>query len=287
MTNEQLLNRLNEDIRLRALSEYTHKTYTRNVRKFLEFCGNRNAETLDEKDGRAFLLHLMDENKISNVTINLYNTAIRFFFAVTLNRPVNYLQMPMTKRGTKLPELLTREEIHRRLVDECENLKHKSWFLLAYGSGLRVSEIAALKVADIDSQSMRVFVRGGKGKKDRYTILSKACLQVLRKYWLEYRPKHPQNWLFPGVFPDGVESPDHIKIDAIERAFNRTVERIGVAKDVTIHTLRHCFATHLLEDGASVFQIKELMGHATLRSTQRYIHLANSTTGLTSPADRR
>jgi len=284
MNQEQMLSRLSEDIRLRAFSESTHKTYIRNIRKFLEYCGNRGCEEIEGKDGRAFLLYLMTEKNISNVTINLYNTAIRFFFAVTLDRPVNYLQMPMTKRANKLPELLRRDEIHR-LVSECENLKHKSWFMLAYGSGLRISEIAALKVKDVDSKSMRVFVRGGKGSKDRYTILSKECLCILRRYWIDNRP---MEWLFPGVLQNGgVSLTNHITIGAIERAFNGAVEQIGVTKNVTMHTLRHCFATHLLEDGASIFQIKELLGHATLRATQRYIHLANTTTGLISPADRR
>lgn len=275
----QSLKRMSVDMQMRGLSEHTQRSYNRHVRTFLEFCGKSAAE-LGEIDARDFLIHLLQEGKLQAGSINQNNAAIRFFFAVTLNRTLNYLQLPRFKKHKALPEILTREET-QRLIGECRNVKHKSYFLLAYGGGLRVSEIAALRIKDIESKAMRIIVRAGKGKKDRYTILSDECLCVLREYWSIYRPKHPEGWLFLG---QGKHT--HPTAESISKAFNICAERIGIDKDVSIHSLRHGFATHLLEDGASIFQIKELLGHASLNSTAVYLHLANTTAGVVSPADR-
>jgi site-specific recombinase XerD len=199
---------------------------------------------------------------------------------VTLNRTINYLQLPRFKKHKTLPEILTREEI-RRLIHNCTNVKHKSFFLLAYGGGLRVSEITSLRIRDIDSKTMRIFIRGGKGHKDRYTILSNECLCALREYWSVYRPKHPEGWLFLDT-----RKKRRMTTSGVRYAFNTRVSRLDTQKDVSIHSLRHAFATHLLEDGATIFQIKELLGHASLSSTAVYLHLANTTAGIISPADR-
>lgn len=277
--NQQILTRMSLDIRMRGLSESTHDAYIRYARKFLEHCG-KTADDVDECDAREFLIHLMHEGRLDTSSINLHNAAIRFLFAVTLNRTINYLQLPRFKKSKPLPEILSREET-QLLIGECANVKHKAFMLLAYGGGLRVSEIAALRVKDIDSKVMRIFVRAGKGKKDRYTILSGECLCTLREYWSIYRPKHPDGWLFPSR---GRLS--HITPDGVASAFCTWLSRAGIEKDVSIHSLRHGFATHLLEDGASIFQIKELLGHASLNSTAVYLHLANTTAGVVSPADR-
>ena len=279
-THQQLLTRLSLDMRMRGMSEHTQEIYIRYVRKFLEYCCEEGGE-LDESTARAFLIHLVREGKVCTGTINLHNSAIRFFFAVTLDRTMNYLQLPRFKRHKTLPEILTREEV-QRLIHDCRNLKHRAFFLLAYGGGLRVSEIAALRIKDIDSKSMRIFVRGGKGGKDRYTILSNECLCALREYWSVYRPKHPAGWLFLGQ-----RKHTFILADTVADAFKKWIDRLGITeKSVSIHSLRHAFATHLLEDGATIFQIKELLGHASLSSTAVYLHLANTTAGVVSPADR-
>jgi len=153
--------------------------------------------------------------------------------------------------------------------------------MLVYSAGLRVSEVAAIKTSHIDSQAMRVFVEGGKGNKDRYTLLSNTCLHALRDYWRAYRPHHPQGWLFVGTHPTS-----HITVSTIQTAFYDAVKKASVTKRVSVHTLRHSFATHLLEDGATLLQIKELLGHASIQSTTVYLHVANTTRGLTSPLDR-
>jgi len=276
-TNKNYLKRMAIDIQLRGMSEHTHRMYIRHTELFLEHCG-KDADELDESDAREFLIHLMRENKVSPGTINQYNAAIRFFFAVTLNRTLNYLQLPRFKKQKSLPEIPTREEI-QKLIYECPNVKHKAAFLLAYGGGLRVSEIAALKVKDIDSKTMRIFIRDGKGHKDRYTILSNECLCALRDYWSVYQPHHPDGWLFLGV------KNTRIVPNAISKAFRDLAKNLGITKNISIHSLRHAFATHLLEDGATIFQIKELLGHSSLSSTAIYLHLANTTAGITSPAD--
>jgi site-specific recombinase XerD len=278
--NEQYIKRLTIDLQLRGLSQNTQRLYLQHTRKFLGFCG-KDADALDTSDVRAYLVQQMRNSKLCSASINQHNAAIRFFFAVTLNRTMNYLQMPMFKKCRTLPKMLSRDEI-QRFIDECANLKHKSWFMLAYGSGLRISEVAALRVNDIDSKAMRVFVRGGKGGKDRYTLLSHECLCVLREYWSVCRPNR-DGWLFPGI----ANSPNHISETAIGQAFTEHKKLAGIAKQVSMHTLRHCFATHLLEDGATLLQIKELLGHVSLSSTQIYIHLANTTSEIVSPADRR
>ncbi len=152
--------------------------------------------------------------------------------------------------------------------------------MLAYSSGLRVSEVAALKIQQIDSKTMRVFVECGKGGKDRFTLLSEACLHVLREYWKVYRPQHPEGWLFLGTY-----KVTHITSAGIKDAFNRAVNRTNITKDVSVHTLRHSFTTHLLEDGATLLQIKELLGHSNIQSTTIYLHLANVISGVKSPLD--
>jgi site-specific recombinase XerD len=280
MRNKEYLQRLMMDMRLRGLSIHTQNSYRIHVTKFLEYA-KRPMEELDETDVREFLIHLIQENKVQTVTINSYSASIRFFFAVTLNRTMNYLQMPRFKTAKKLPEILTREELHT-LINECPNVKHKAFFQIAYGSGLRVSEIAALRIKDIDSKSMRIFVKGGKGKKDRYTLLSQECLCTLREYFTIYRPKHPEGWLFLGACKH-----THITSAAIADALDNWMERLGIVREnVTMHTLRHAFATHLLENGVDIFRIKELLGHSSLSSTTVYLHLANTSSGITSPADQ-
>lgn len=275
---EQILLRMKEDILLRGLSKNTLFSYTTNARIFLEYT-NRPVEQLDEYDIRNFLGYLISEKKVSPGTVNTYSAAIRFLFAVTLNRTLNYLQIPRQKKRKTLPEVLTREEVFS-IIERCNNIKHKAMLIVIYSSGLRISEAAALKIQHIDSKNMRVFVDCGKGGKDRYTLLSEACLIVLREYWKRYRPQHPEGWLFLGTY-----NVSHITSRGIESAFNESVKRTNITKKVSVHTLRHAFATHLLEDGATLLQIKELLGHASIQSTTVYLHLANIITGVKSPFD--
>ncbi len=275
---EQVLQRMVEDIRLRGLSPKTQRAYVSYARIFLEFC-HGPVHDLDEKDIRRFLSYLIHQKKLSPRSVNVYSASIRFLFAVTLNRTLNYLQIPRQKERKTLPEVLTKEEV-LSVLQSCRNIKHRAILMLIYSSGLRVSEAAALKIQHIDSKNMRVFVQAGKGGKDRYTLLSMACLRVLREYWKAYRPNHPEGWLFPGT-----SQSSHITSRGICYAFHKAVQKAQITKRVSIHKLRHSFATHLLEDGATLLQIKELLGHANIQSTTIYLHLANTTGGIISPLD--
>ena len=276
---EQVLLRMKEDIQLRGLSENTMVSYMLNARIFLEYC-NRPVEQLNEHDIRNFLYYLIKEKKVMPQTVNTYSAAIRFLFAVTLNHTLNYLQIPRQKKRKTLPEVLTREEVYS-IINSCLNIKHKAMLMVSYSSGLRVSEVAALKMQHIDSKNMRLFVEDGKGGKDRYTLLSETCLEVLREYWKKYRPKHPEGWLFLGIY-----NVSHITSDGIENAFNKAVKRANITKDVSIHSLRHAFATHLLENGTTLLQVKELLGHSSIQTTTVYLHLANLTSDIRSPLDK-
>jgi integrase/recombinase XerD len=275
----QVLLRMREDIQLRGLSKNTQISYILNARIFLEYC-NRPIEQLDENDIRSFLYYLINEKKVMPQTANTYSAAIRFLFAVTLNRTLNYLQIPRQKKRKTLPEVLTREEV-ASIIDSCLNIKHKAMLMVVYSAGLRVSEAAALKMQHVDSKNMRLFVEDGKGGKDRYTLLSKTCLEVLREYWKKYRPNHPEGWLFLGTY-----NVSHITLDGIANAFNKAAKRADIKKKVSTHSLRHAFSTHLLEDGATLLQLKELLGHSCIQSTTIYLHLANLTANIKSPLDK-
>jgi site-specific recombinase XerD len=278
-SKRQVLIRMKEDIILRGLAKNTLDSYMLNARLFLEHC-HRPVEQLNEHDIRSFQYYLINEKKAAPQTVNTYSAAIRFLFAITLNRTLNYLQIPRQKKRRKLPELLTRDEV-ASIISSSSNLKHRAMLTTVYSAGLRVSEAAALKAQHIDSKNMRLFVEDGKGGKDRYTLLSETCLDLLRQYWRRYRPEHPEGWLFLGTY-----SISHITSDGIENAFNRAVKRTNITKDVSIYSLRHAFATHLLEDGATLLQVKELLGHASIQSTTVYLHLANLTAEVRSPLDR-
>ena len=278
MNANYYMEKLYQDMQLRGYSEHTQDVYGRAVGKFLNYSG-KPVEALDENDVRDYVLNLM-KGELSKGSINTYQAAIRFFFGVTLNRSMNYLQMPRLKEEQTLPEILSREEM-ARLLEHCGNPKHRAMFALAYGSGLRVSEICKLKVQDIDSKQMRIFIRGSKGNKDRYTILSQQCLGFLRDYWRKFRPNHPERLLFPGW-----RNLSSITSDAVNEALKKWLAVAGISRNVSIHSLRHGFATHLLEDGVDIFTIKELLGHRSISSTTVYLHLANVRADLVSPADR-
>ena len=277
-TNEQILSRMAEDLRLRGLAARTQKTYLDDVRIFLKWAGCP-AESMDEENIRAFISHLISVKKLSASTVNVYNAALRFLFAVTLNRSLNYRQIPNMKKIRGVPEILTKDELSR-VFENVSNLQNKAVLMTMYGTGVRISEACSLRVRDIDSEAMRVFVNHGKGGKDRYTLLSQTNLEILREYWKAYRPKHPDGWLFLCHDKSGKAN-----IRAVEDAFNAAAKRAGIAKNVTTHTLRACFATHLLEAGADIYQIKQLLGHASINSTTFYLRLRNFDTALKSPLD--
>jgi site-specific recombinase XerD len=188
------------------------------------------------------------------------------------------LHIPRVKKKYTLPTILTPDEVFQ-VLDATSNLKHRAILSTIYSAGLRVSEAANLKVSDIHSANMRIFIRQSKGNNDRYTILSSKNLLLLREYWKVYQPS---TWLFPGI-PDD----KHISTRTIQAVFKKSLRSIsGISKDASVHTLRHCFATHLLNHGASLLQLKELLGHKNIQTTTMYLHLTHAQVlGLKSPFD--
>lgn len=278
---DDLESRLAEDVRLRGMSEGTLKRYLEAVAAFKAFLNGKTIEEAGEEDLRAYSRYLREDCGLQESTINSYLAAIIFAYEVTLGHTLNRRAIPYMKKPKKLPAILTREEI-ARLIGAADGIRSKTFLSLGYGSGLRASEVAALHVRDIDSEAMRITVRSGKGKKDRCTVLASSTLALLREYWAVYRPDAGAGVLFSSRATSG-----HVDPKCVSSAFARAAAAAGIEarEEYRFHTLRHCFATHLLEQGASLVVVKELMGHSSLRSTLVYVHLAAPTSGISSPAD--
>jgi integrase/recombinase XerD len=218
------------DMQLCGMSTVTQKNYVYHVKKFSQYCGKPLHET-DINDVRQFLHYLRNQKKMGIGTVNYYHTCIRFLFQMTLEKPWSNWKVPRLRGYRALPVVLSRGEVHS-LLDCVESLKHKTILTTVYSGGLRISEACRLKVKDIDSSNMQIFVRQAKGNKDRYTILSKRNLAVLRKYWKNCG--QPKDWLFPGNKPGC-----HITTSSVRTFLKSACKDAGIAKNVTIHSLRH------------------------------------------------
>ena len=252
------------DMQLCGMSTISQKNYLIHVKKFAEYCNEPIDET-DLNDVRNYLHYLRNQRGLNIGTVNFYHTCIKFLFEMTLEKPWNDRKVPRLRGYRNLPAVLSREEVHR-LLDSVKNLKHKAILSTAYSGGLRVSEVCRLKISDIDSKNMQIFIRGAKGNKDRYTILSKKTLQLLREYWTNCG--RPREWLFPSNDPE-----KHIIPRTVQKIMKTACQTAGITKKATPHTLRHCFSTHMLEAGVSIFIIKVLLGHSSISSTCRYLHM--------------
>lgn len=279
MTNKQLLNKMKNDMRMRNFSHYTYDSYLGKTKDIMKYFGEKKLEDVTTEELRRFLLkYLKDERKLGDRSINYYNSVIRFIYEVTLDKVLNKKQLPMRKKKKMVYNVLTKEELST-FFNCVDDFKFKTIFMLAYGSGLRIGEIANLRVEDIDSKNMRLFVREGKGNKERYTMLSKQSLEMLRVYWSKYRQNKRRGRIFLS------ESGVAITEGVIRKHFRKYREKAKLNEKVTMHTLRHCYATNLIENGATLIQVKELMGHSNIRSTMEYVHVANIDLGLESPLD--
>jgi len=259
-----LRKRMTEDLRVRNYSPRTIDTYVRCVAAFANYFG-RSPRELGPEDVRRWQVHLVEQKKASPSAINQHAAALRFLYSTTLQRKISVELIPYARRPKKLPVVPSPSEVGR-FLDAVANLKHRTVLLAIYAAGLRLSEALALRVDDIDSERGLIRVCSGKGDKDRYTILSPTLLAALREYWRAYRPK---GWLFPGQGPRG-----HLSVHMIQKACVRVRERLGSTKAITPHTLRHAFATHLLESGTDLRTIQQLLGHSSLSTTSIYLHVA-------------
>ena len=277
-----LRQRMIEDMRLRGFVEQTRKTYLRHVEALAVFLG-RSPDTATAEDLRRFQLH-QAEAGVSTPMLNGAVSALRFFFTTTLDRPDLARRLTAVRRSHKLPEVLSPEEV-ALLLEAAPGPKYKAALGTAYGAGLRVSEVVNLKVGDVDSRRMMLRIEQGKGRKDRHALLSPQLLGLLRAWWREGRRMGvmlPNGWLFPGRLPVTPMSARQLN-----RVVHAAAEAAGIQKRVSPHTLRHSFATHLLEQDIDIRVIQVLMGHAKLDTTALYTRVARTTIGtVTSPLDR-
>ena len=252
MTNNQLLKKLSEDMKMRNFSHYTYDAYMGKTREMIRYF-NKPMEKVTMEELRYFLYqHLLIERKLADRSINYYNSIIRFVYEVTLDKILNKKQLPMRKKKKAVYKVLTREELGA-FFNCVDDFKFKTIFMLAYGAGLRIGEIANLRVEDIDSKTMRIFVREGKGNKERYTILPEETLKMLRIYWSKYRQNRRRGRIFLS------ETGAAITVGVMREYFRKYRRKAKLSEKITMHTLRHCFATNLIENGATLIQVKELM----------------------------
>jgi len=252
------------ELQLRGITPRTQTAYLREIAN-LEKYFKKSPEELGEEEVKEYLVHMLEDRGLSSGTYKYYAAGIKFLYRTTLNRGEVVEKIKYPKAKIKLPVVLDLSEV-RTMLSVMENLKHRAVLTITYSAGLRVSETAHLKVTDIDSKRMMVRVRQGKGGKDRYTILSKTTLECLREYWRAYRPK---DWLFEGQKEDS-----HICYTSIRNIFVEAKERAGITKPVGPHSLRHAFATHLIEAGTSLHHVQLLLGHKSPKTTTVYLHVS-------------
>ena len=264
-----LRQRMIEDMNLRKLAPRTQTSYIRAVKKLADYLGH-SPDTATAEDLRQFQLHLTDKGT-SRITINATITALRFFFDVTVGDKEVASKLNTVPVPRKLPVVLSREEVSR-LLEATSSLKYKAAFAVAYGAGLRISEVASLKISDIDSERMTLHVEQGKGRKDRYAMLSPVLLDILRRWWREGHANGlllEGGWLFPGQDPV-----NPLSTRQLSRAIRAAAASAEIDKRVSMHLLRHSYATHLLEQKVDIRLIQVLLGHHQLETTRLYTQVA-------------
>lgn len=274
-----LWQKVREEMHLRNYSHKTIKAYVSCLRAFVRYFRPRHPRELTEEDIRSYLVHLLTEEKHASGTVNQVFNALRLLYVDLYKKPFVIGSLPGPAREKKLPDVLNEDEV-RRLFAGVDNLKHRTMLMLAYASGLRVSELVRLKIEDIDGDRGLIHIRDAKGKRDRFTVLPESLRGQLLTYWREYK-LGKAGWLFPGQSPN-----HHLAERSIQAVTGRALKRAGIEKPVSMHTLRHSFATHLLEHGTDLRYIQELLGHQSVRTTEVYTHVSNRVLGkIRSPLD--
>jgi integrase/recombinase XerD len=275
-----LRRKMHQDLQLAGLSDGTQKTYLRAVRQLADHY-HIPPDRLSERQVRDFLLHLKNDRKFASSTLGIAFNAIKFFYSHTAPRDWPTLKRLRIQKEKKLPDVLSVDEV-RQLIAAVRTLHHRTYFWTVYSLGLRLDEALHLQVGDIDSARMLVHVHRGKGAKDRFVPLPLSTLKMLRKYWVTHR--HPV-WLFPALDRIGRGSGDPQRVasarrpmvrNGVQDAMRRVVVQLGLRKAVSIHTLRHSYATHLLEAGVNLRLIQQYLGHNSLETTMVYLHLTTA-----------
>ncbi len=247
---------------LKGFSPRTQTSYLYAIEKMAQHY-HRSPDTLSTADIERYLLYLLKERHLANATVRLVVNAVVFLFTQVLGQPRQAFGVRYPKRVQRIPELLTRDEV-RRILTQTRNLKHHTLLATCYAAGLRVSELVALRLRDIDSDRQLLHVRAGKGDKDRAALLTPAMVSLLRRYWSAYRPPY---YLFCGNDPR-----QPLSVITAQRVYQRAKAAAGIDKQGGIHSLRHAYATHQLEAGMPAFKLQRLLGHQNLRTTLRYVH---------------
>ena len=262
---------------LQNYSDSTIASYVHSVEALALHYGLCPSKINDEQIG-AYLKCVRDRD-CSWSTVNAYYSGLKWFYTRILEREWNQIQLVRPRRTKRLPEILSKEEV-KRLIEGVDNLKHKTALMVMYSAGLRVGELVRLRVKDIDSDRMLIRIEQAKGNKDRYTLLSPTALAMLRRYWKGYHPC--QEWLF-----ESMNRTSHWSIRSAQQVFKRAVVKAGIRKEISSHSLRHSFATHLLEQGVDILTIKGLLGHSQLQTTAKYLHVRQSRlSSLENPLDK-
>lgn len=268
---------MQRDMVLRNLSPKTQYLY-HNAARGLEDHFRKPPDQLIEDDVKAFLHSIVTDKKLSQSSLKIAYSALRFLYETTLGKSWVIDKIPYPKTAKAIPHILSKDDI-QRLFDATATLKQRAMLMMTYSAGLRARETARLKITDIDSKRMMIRVEQSKGNKDRYTLLSQVALETLREYWKQYRPKE---WLFTR----DTNSLEHVPAEAVSTAFLRAKRQANLRKPATCHTLRHSFATHLLEAGVDLHTIQVLMGHSSIRTTTVYLHVSKKNLAkVVSPLD--
>lgn len=262
--NTILLINYEEQLMIKRYSYNTIKTYKSCFKEFIAFYPTKTLSTIKNSDIQNFMLHLIRNKNIARSTQNQYINAIKFYFEKVLRRPKEAYQWNRPRTAKKLPHVFTEQEV-MRIIQSIKNLKHKCIILTIYSAGLRLSEVLNLRISDIHSKESCIFIRDAKGNKDRYTLLSEKLLLTLREYYITYKPSF---WLF-----EGANGGEYSK-SSVQAIFKRALIKAKIEKNGTIHTLRHSFATHLLERGVNLRYIQALLGHNSIKTTEIYTHIS-------------
>lgn len=270
---------------LKGSPKSTSESYSIRINAFIKFMENKisSIEEISVKDIQQYILYLKREKKLSSGTINNYISAIKFLVTYVLDTEWNSQKIPRMKRNKHFPVVPPKEDV-LAILSATENLKHKAILSLMYGSGLRVGEVAKLRISDICSKSMRVRVDNAKHDTNRYTILSETTLEIVRSYFREYFPKKSyklEDWLFQGQ-----DKTKHLNVKSIKNTMIKLRDKLNLDKGISAHTLRHCFSAHSLENGVDALHIQHMLGHKRLQTTLTYLHITSkSLMGVKSPLD--
>jgi len=272
---EKYFENLRKNLVVRKYSPKTIKSYIHYNKDFLGYVRKKPNEITNE-DVKDYLFYLVEEKEVSASTLNTAINALKFYYGEVLKRGFVY-ELKRPKKDKKLPVVLSQEEISR-ILSSITNIKHRLILMLIYSAGLRVSEVVKLKPGDIDDERKLIHIKGGKGRKDRYTMLSEVAIEMIRRYLKEYGQSI---WLFSSQ-----DKEKHITTRTVEKIFSNACRKANIKKNATVHSLRHSFATHLLERGTDLRYIQELLGHKSSKTTEIYTHVSNKDIGkIKSPLD--